>query len=72
MLPLSIVVAVILLVNGTPATFKGPQTIKTVQGDTVTVALGPAAPVVALNSLEQTAVDFLALTQPIRLKIQII
>ncbi|MHB8580177.1 MAG: potassium-transporting ATPase subunit KdpA, partial [Ignavibacteriaceae bacterium] len=37
LLPLAIVVAVILLFNGTPATFKGPQIIKTVQGDTVTV-----------------------------------
>ncbi len=51
LLPLAIVVAVILLLNGTPDTFKGPQTIKTVQGDTVTVALGPAAPVVAIKQI---------------------
>jgi len=51
LLPLAIVVAVILLLNGTPATFQGPQTLKTIQGDTVTVALGPAAPVVAIKQL---------------------
>ncbi len=51
LLPLAIVVAVILLLNGTPVTFKGPQTIKTLQGDTVTVALGPAAPVVAIKQI---------------------
>ncbi len=50
-LPLSFVVAVILLLNGTPATFHGPYTVHTLEGDTVQVATGPVAPVVAIKQL---------------------
>ena len=50
-LPLSIVVAVILLLNGTPVTFNGPQKIVTLEGDTVHVATGPVAPIVAIKQL---------------------
>jgi len=47
LLPLSIVVALILLFNGTPMTFRGKETVVTLQGDTVNVSRGPAAAMVA-------------------------
>ena len=50
-LPLSFVVAVILLLNATPATFHGLYTVHTLEGDTVQVATGPVAPVVAIKQL---------------------
>ena len=51
LLPLSFVVAVILLLNGTPTTFEGPQKVVTLEGDTTLVATGPVAPVVAIKQL---------------------
>ncbi len=51
LLPVAIVVAVILLVNGTPMTFKGAEQVITLQGDTVNVARGPVAPMVAIKQL---------------------
>ena len=51
LLPLSIIVAVILLLNGTPATFNGMQKVTTLEGDTVLTATGPAAPVIAIKQL---------------------
>lgn len=51
LLPIAIVVAVILLVNGTPMTFKGAEQVITLQGDTVNVARGPVAPMVAIKQL---------------------
>ncbi|HEX2867124.1 MAG TPA: potassium-transporting ATPase subunit KdpA [Ignavibacteriales bacterium] len=51
LLPFSVVVAVILLLNGTPMTFSGAQKIITLQGDTVSVATGPAAGMVAIKQL---------------------
>lgn len=51
LLPLSIMVAVILLLNQTPMTFKGSETIVTLQGDTVNVARGPVAAMVAIKQL---------------------
>jgi potassium-transporting ATPase potassium-binding subunit len=51
LLPLSIVVAIILLVNGTPMTFKGAEQVITLEGDTVNVARGPVAPMVAIKQL---------------------
>lgn len=51
LLPLSIVVAVILMVNKTPMTFEGAETIVTLQGDTVNVARGPVAAMVAIKQL---------------------
>ncbi len=50
-LPLSFVVALILLLNGTPVTFHGLYTVHTLEGDTVQVASGPVAPVVAIKQL---------------------
>src|ERR1700733_7901929 len=46
LLPLSIVVAVILLFNGTPMNFEGKAQYISMQGDTVNVSRGPAAAMV--------------------------
>lgn len=51
LLPLSIVVALILLFNGTPMTFKGKDQFISLQGDTVNVSRGPAAAMVAIKQL---------------------
>jgi K+-transporting ATPase ATPase A chain len=51
LLPLSIIVAVILLFNGTPMTFKGKDQFISMQGDTVHVSRGPAAAMIAIKQL---------------------
>jgi len=51
LLPLAIVLSIILLMNQTPMTFKGAETIVTLQGDTVNVARGPVAAMVAIKQL---------------------
>ncbi|HTB26168.1 MAG TPA: potassium-transporting ATPase subunit KdpA [Puia sp.] len=51
LLPLSILVAVILLFNGTPMTFKGKDQFISLQGDTVHVSRGPAAAMIAIKQL---------------------
>jgi potassium-transporting ATPase potassium-binding subunit len=51
LLPLSIIVAVILLFNGTPMTFKGKDQFISLQGDTVNVSRGPAAAMIAIKQL---------------------
>ena len=51
LLPLSIVVAVILVFNGTPMTFKGKDQFISLQGDTVHVSRGPAAAMIAIKQL---------------------
>jgi K+-transporting ATPase ATPase A chain len=51
LLPLSIVVASILAFNGTPTSFKGKDTIVTLQGDTQQVSRGPAAAMIAIKQL---------------------
>lgn len=51
LLPLSIIVAVILLVNGTPMTFKGKDSYISMQGDTVQVSRGPVAGMIAIKQL---------------------
>lgn len=49
LLPVSFVVAVVLLLNGTPTTFDGPQQVVTLENDTTYVATGPAAPMIAIK-----------------------
>ncbi|PUZ28522.1 potassium-transporting ATPase subunit KdpA [Chitinophaga parva] len=49
LLPLSVVVAIILAFNGTPASYKGKDTVVTLQGDTVNVSRGPAAGMIAIK-----------------------
>jgi K+-transporting ATPase ATPase A chain len=49
--PLAVVVALILVFNGSPMTFKGKEQIITMQGDTVNVSRGPVAAMVAIKQL---------------------
>lgn len=51
LLPLSVIVAVILAFNGTPAGFDGKDSITTLQGDSVQVSRGPAAGMIAIKQL---------------------
>jgi K+-transporting ATPase ATPase A chain len=51
LLPISVVVATILLFSGTPTTFSGASEVITQQGDTVHVAAGPVTPMVAIKQL---------------------
>lgn len=51
LLPLSIVVAVLLVFNGTPSSFDGKDSITTLQGDSVQVSRGPAAGMIAIKQL---------------------
>lgn len=51
LLPLSVVVAIILAFNGTPASYKGKATVIGLQGDTVHVSRGPAAGMIAIKQL---------------------
>lgn len=51
LLPGSLVVALILAFNGTPASFDGKDSIITMQGDTVGVSRGPAAGMIAIKHL---------------------
>lgn len=51
LLPLSIVLATILAFNGTPTSYAGQDTIVTLEGDTVQVARGPAAGMIAIKQL---------------------
>ena len=51
LLPISIIVAVILAFNGTPASYDGKDSIITLQGDTVQVSRGPAAGMIAIKQL---------------------
>jgi len=49
--PLSIIIAIILAFNGTPASFEGKDTFISMQGDTVNVSRGPAAGMIAIKHL---------------------
>ncbi len=51
LLPLCIVVAVLLVFNGSPASFDGKDTITTLQGDTMQVSRGPAAGMIAIKHI---------------------
>lgn len=51
LLPLSFVVAVILVMNGTPMTFEGKDTITTLEGNEQNVSRGPVAAFVAPKQL---------------------
>jgi len=51
LLPLSVIMAIILAFNGTPTSYKGKDTIITLQGDTVHVSRGPAAAMIAIKHL---------------------
>lgn len=51
LLPLSVIVAIMLLFNGTPNNFEGKDQFISMQGDTVNVSRGPAAAMVAIKQL---------------------
>jgi len=51
LLPLSFVVAVILIINGTPMTMSGHQTVHTLQGQEQVIPQGPVAAIVAIKQL---------------------
>lgn len=51
LLPLSVILAVILAFNGTPASYDGKDSIVTLQGDSVQVSRGPAAGMIAIKQL---------------------
>ena len=51
LLPISIVVAILLVFNGTPMTFKGHDSFISLQGDTVNVSRGPAAAMIAIKQV---------------------
>jgi potassium-transporting ATPase potassium-binding subunit len=51
LLPISIVIAIILAFNGTPASFRGKDSFVSLQGDTVNVSRGPAAGMIAIKHL---------------------
>lgn len=51
LLPLSIIVAFILVFNGTPMNFEGKAKYVSLQGDTVNVSRGPAAAMIAIKQL---------------------
>ncbi len=51
LLPISIVVAIVLVIEGIPSTFEGAETLITLESDTVKVARGPVAPMVAIKQV---------------------
>jgi potassium-transporting ATPase potassium-binding subunit len=51
LLPGSLIIALILAFNGTPASFDGKDSVITMQGDTVGVSRGPAAAMIAIKHL---------------------
>jgi K+-transporting ATPase ATPase A chain len=51
LLPLSIVVAIIFILNGMPMTFHGKDKITSLQGDTVQVSRGPVAAMIPIKHL---------------------
>src|ERR1019366_8022213 len=51
LLPLCLITAILFVFSGVPATFSAPQHITTLTGDSVTVATGPAAPLLPIKDL---------------------
>jgi len=51
LLPLCLVIATILALNGTPASYEGKDQYISIQGDTVNVSRGPAAGMIAIKHL---------------------
>lgn len=72
LLPLSIIVAMVLLFNGTPDSLAGKDTIISLQGDTVQVSRGPAAAMIAIKHVGTNGGDGLVPIQLIRWRIPII
>lgn len=51
LLPVSLVVGIILVLNGVPMTFEGKQTVTTLEGVEQTISQGPTAAIVAIKQL---------------------
>lgn len=51
LLPLSIIIALVLAVNGTPASFAGKDSLVSLQGDSIQLSRGPAAGMIAIKHL---------------------
>ncbi len=51
LLPIALVVALLLLFNGMPMTFKGKDNLISLQGDTVQVSRGPVAAMIAIKQI---------------------
>ncbi|ALM47520.1 potassium ABC transporter ATPase [Flavobacterium psychrophilum] len=51
LLPLSIITAALLMLNGTPMTFEGKQNMVTLEGETVQVSTGPVASFTAIKHI---------------------
>lgn len=49
LLPISFIIAIILVFEGTPMTFEGKDNISTLQGNTIEVSRGPAAAFIAIK-----------------------
>jgi K+-transporting ATPase ATPase A chain len=60
LLPLSVIVAVLFAFNGMPMTFRGPEKIYAVQGDTVQAATGPVAAMIPIKELGSNGGGFFA------------
>ena len=60
LLPLSLVVGIVLAIDGVPMTLQGKQTIATVEGGTQTISQGPVAAVVAIKQLGTNGGGFFA------------
>lgn len=51
LIPLSIIVATILIIEGTPMTFEGKATVTTLEGNEQQISQGPAAAMIAVKQL---------------------
>jgi potassium-transporting ATPase potassium-binding subunit len=51
LMPLCIIAAFLFLCSGVPMTFAGPDHIKTMQGDSITVSTGPVAAFISIKEL---------------------
>ncbi|MDR3667209.1 MAG: potassium-transporting ATPase subunit KdpA, partial [Ignavibacteriaceae bacterium] len=51
LLPVASLIAILLLLNGSPVTFNGPQEVHTLEGKIIKAATGPVAPMIAIKQL---------------------
>ena len=51
LMPLSLLVGILLILNGTPMTFDGKQTLTTLEGTEQTISQGPTAAIVPIKQL---------------------
>jgi potassium-transporting ATPase potassium-binding subunit len=51
LLPVSIVIAIVLVVKGVPSTFEDAAQVVTLEGDSINIARGPVAPMVSIKQV---------------------